>query len=1088
MVLAPIPSICLEDCQPQPGSVHAQSAPPEAYSLVESWAGNPRPRVLNEFADLGGIASGDNRHFLLDHGQETIHVMDSIGQPVDRFQNWAGLGNAMAEARDIAYADGRLYITAPALGSVLVLDATSGGFLAQWQGLGRPMGIAAADDRVYISDDSTNQVLVYDRAGVRQFAWDAQGDDSLKILAPRGLDVHPDGSLLVADIGSGNDDSIIHWLEADGSLRRRLQPYADSDNLDVVIFDLAASQDQIYGISTYGAFSFEPDSPSRNEWRVSISIRQVGLAGICLHGWDPGTTLSINDYWEVSSGVRIFVGPGPRGARSEVQSLPSQLGEITGPQRVSTSDGPRIFVSDAWPRVQAWSKAGTPIHQTRTDDITDIVGLGDGGFIQIASNRIWRMDVDGNPTADWRADTSQGDWLAAGTLSGNKLLVAETGRGRLLEFGLDDPRTLIPQQEHSFSDQSRDLASIGDSILSIGHKSGRIKLYTLNNGLSESRSWIPESPALRIAAHEAADRFFILCEDGWVRSHARDGQLLARWPAAPGGRALDLDVDSSGKVFVVDGRKDQIHLYTSDDTVQSPDAPSQDGQCDLQFDKQASPRRVPLGDPVEVELSVSGSCPSESYELDVVLVIDQSGSMGGPKMAAARSAAVDFINELDFNQAHASVVLFSSAVTTTQVLTDESEALIRGVAKSQAFGGTNIGDALRVAREELSSERARVGTAQRAIVMMTDGKPEGGSDDPVGYAYSEAELARDAGIAIYTVGLGADIDAKVLGDIAADPNRFFAAPSSADLKDIYRAIARRLSSENLLKTIDIIDEVPANMSYIPASAQPPADWDGSRLRWQLSDIGPAGFELKYQLLPSEVGIWPTNVRAVGDYLDGLDNRGQLIFPVPEIEVFGGKIAYLPLLFQRACPEQHSDIILVIDTSGSMDDRNSPEGPRKIDSAVAAAKSFVDIIALPRDRIAVVGFNNKATIVQDLSPDRAQIISALDRLPRESGTRIDLGLAAAHSILSRPDRDKRQLPIVILLTDGRPIPGSEEQLRQTARILAEAGIHRFAIGLGADADGGLLVELIDDPNRYRYAPDQSALAEIYQTIAWTLPCQ
>ena len=39
------------------------------------------------------------------------------------------------------------------------------------------------------------------------------------------------------------------------------------------------------------------------------------------------------------------------------------------------------------------------------------------------------------------------------------------------------------------------------------------------------------------------------------------------------------------------------------------------------------------------------------------------------------------------------------------------------------------------------------------------------------------------------------------------------------------------------------------------------------------------------LQPQQVGTWPTNVQATADYDDVLGNPGQLVFPIPEVEVY-----------------------------------------------------------------------------------------------------------------------------------------------------------------------------------------------------------
>ena len=80
------------------------------------------------------------------------------------------------------------------------------------------------------------------------------------------------------------------------------------------------------------------------------------------------------------------------------------------------------------------------------------------------------------------------------------------------------------------------------------------------------------------------------------------------------------------------------------------------------------------------------------------------------------------------------------------------------------------------------------------------------------------------------------------------------------------------------------------------------------------------------------------------------------------------------------------------------------------------------------------------------------------------------------------------PVIILLTDGRTAAGTEATARAAASRLRDAGNYIFTIGLGADVDGGLLVDIAGQASRYNYAPDLTALGGIYQLLAWSLPCR
>ncbi len=84
---------------------------------------------------------------------------------------------------------------------------------------------------------------------------------------------------------------------------------------------------------------------------------------------------------------------------------------------------------------------------------------------------------------------------------------------------------------------------------------------------------------------------------------------------------------------------------------------------------------------------------------------------------------------------------------------------------------------------------------QRALLLLSDGKDEGSR-----FTYEDAlEYARRAGVTIYTIGLGEDIEKKRLDKIAEETGgRSFYVQKAAELKPIYAAIEKELRSQYLI--------------------------------------------------------------------------------------------------------------------------------------------------------------------------------------------------------------------------------------------------------------------------------------------------
>jgi Mg-chelatase subunit ChlD len=319
-----------------------------------------------------------------------------------------------------------------------------------------------------------------------------------------------------------------------------------------------------------------------------------------------------------------------------------------------------------------------------------------------------------------------------------------------------------------------------------------------------------------------------------------------------------------------------------------------------------------------------------------------------------------------------------------------------------------------------------------------------------------------------------------------------------------------------------VDELPANMAFVAGTGVPVEPTvNGQTLVWDLTDVPLTGLVLEYRVRPLETGTWPTNVVAYGEGTDGLGQPGRVSFPVPEVVVIGPTATptssptatpiptpsatptrgptrppepiYLPVLRNDVCltRRQHADVALVIDTSNSM---LEPSGSRsKLEAAVDAARSFIGLLELDpsegaSDSAAIIAFNDEARILAPLSKDAGQLSRALDHLPQGPGTRIDFGLDRAGDALAGPGRDTANLPVVVLLTDGRPSAGATtETVMSSAEALRRGAVLVFAVGLGPDVDPQLLEQIAGDRARLLLAPTADDLARIYAAIARELPC-
>jgi VWFA-related protein len=176
---------------------------------------------------------------------------------------------------------------------------------------------------------------------------------------------------------------------------------------------------------------------------------------------------------------------------------------------------------------------------------------------------------------------------------------------------------------------------------------------------------------------------------------------------------------------------------------------------------------------------------AESDNLSINMVIDQSGSMGDEgKMEQAIEAAQIFLDEISGNRNNfVELTSFDDEIYHIQPFTSDIDALKRAVQYIYPGGETALYDALYSA-----IGRANRQDSSRCVVAFTDGL-----ENASVYSYDEViDLAKRAGIPIYMIGIGYDIDETVLSDLAAATGGTYLNASiddlSAVLSEIYLAI------------------------------------------------------------------------------------------------------------------------------------------------------------------------------------------------------------------------------------------------------------------------------------------------------------
>ncbi len=206
----------------------------------------------------------------------------------------------------------------------------------------------------------------------------------------------------------------------------------------------------------------------------------------------------------------------------------------------------------------------------------------------------------------------------------------------------------------------------------------------------------------------------------------------------------------------------------------------------------SSPTAPPPALPLYLPLLLRERCAPETSQADTLLVIDASTSMleevrsGYTKREAASDAAGRFIDLLKSGD-QAGVVSFNDTAGLEQGLTDDKLALhaaLRQIGNDQ-FTRLDLG--IVRARDELASGRHDPDN-RSVLILLTDGKA---NPEPVETAIQEAELAKDARITLFVIGLGRpdDLDDNALRQIASRPEYYYRTTDATTLMAIYEEIA-----------------------------------------------------------------------------------------------------------------------------------------------------------------------------------------------------------------------------------------------------------------------------------------------------------
>jgi Ca-activated chloride channel family protein len=204
-----------------------------------------------------------------------------------------------------------------------------------------------------------------------------------------------------------------------------------------------------------------------------------------------------------------------------------------------------------------------------------------------------------------------------------------------------------------------------------------------------------------------------------------------------------------------------------------------------------------LGIPsVAVNNCLLASWSAQRRRVDVMLVLDRSGSMEGPKLAAAKDGLQAFIGDLDPADS-VGLTVFSSdtqVVAPISLLGPRHDALLNSIQHIEAGGQTRLYDTI---YEQATALQQRPAKNIRALIVLTDGAETVniGSWPAVLDRLREAGIGSGTGVKIYTITYGDDARQDILDQIAQVGGTGSArAGNPENVRQVYEEISAFFSS------------------------------------------------------------------------------------------------------------------------------------------------------------------------------------------------------------------------------------------------------------------------------------------------------
>jgi len=182
-------------------------------------------------------------------------------------------------------------------------------------------------------------------------------------------------------------------------------------------------------------------------------------------------------------------------------------------------------------------------------------------------------------------------------------------------------------------------------------------------------------------------------------------------------------------------------------------------------------------------------------KIDLMLVMDRSGSINSTELSTMKDAAHAFVAALAPSASgnHIGQSSFSTSGSLDLHLTSDTTAINAAIDALVSTNLTNLKEGIDFATGELASHAHERDDVPDVMVIITDGNPNVPGQtiqEAKDFGKAAADAAKVAGAEIFVVGIGSDLDAAYLQSIASGLDHYFAAADFDDLEAELEDIAQ----------------------------------------------------------------------------------------------------------------------------------------------------------------------------------------------------------------------------------------------------------------------------------------------------------